>query len=777
MKIHETHKNRLIAKESPRSSRDMKKNRLFNAILGSVAFVLTCLFIIFGAYFQVEEGLQGITVGYPSNVDILAPHEVENTIATEQRRQDAIGRAADMQPVMIHDPDVWPRVEHDLLFLADELTTLRAFHAQERYAFDQLQTNIDAEFASDELIFIDAMNAWEALRDSILANADDTREIPEPPVAPTRPEPIEPNFQVWEQFDLLTAQFDESQQELLMSIDDDAYANMWEIIMDVAYTTQATNIYQVDLRTQGVMQYYLGLWALDLGTRTTIERIIGRFLTENQIENTEATMRNREVVASNYQRVLLLEGETIVRIGDIVTLEMYTILEQLGLLEDATISDLVFPIVGAFFIVLLLFLACGMYLYFYRPSIAANTREAFLLFTLYVLSLTAVWALRDFPYPFIPILIFPMLVSVLIERRSAVVLSFSMIITGYFIVAASWDYLMFFLVSGLIIAMLSRFTTERNKIFIVGMTVSVIQFALSISIAVIVDINQALYSIPALLTTAMFASFNGLLIVIISTGSLPIWETFFGVVTPVKLMDLTNPTNHLLRRLTIEAPGTYHHSLIVANLAETAAYDIGANAHAARVGGYYHDIGKLKHPHFFAENLDGSNPHDNLDPKDSARIIIGHVSHGLKLATEHKLPQFVRDIIQEHHGNSLVQFFYYKAKKDDENANEKDYRYPYQIPQSKESACVSLADAVEAAMRAMMPKLKSSEEVESKIRDLINSRLASEQLADSQLSIKDVDIIAQSFIRVLKGMYHERITYPKLVPVGDAESVISTGRD
>jgi len=778
MKTRESRRPRLAATEIPRPGHDMKKNHLFNLVLGLLAFVLTCCFIFFGAYFQVEEGLQGITVGYPSNIDILAPREVENTFATALNREEAKAHAAALPPIMTMDSAVWPQVEHNLQFLAEDLAEIREYHAMEREAFEQAQQSIDLEFTQAETQFTQDLASWETFRDSILASDEDTREIPERPVAPVPPEPLEPNFQVWERFEFLTVNFNETQQELLVTLDHNAYEELWAIIMDTAYILQNTHIYSPnDPDTLQTMRNYIGEWALTQDTQTTIEHIVASNLRANRIENEEATQQNRDSAAGIYQRVMILAGENIVRVGDIVSPEMYAVLEQLGLHEDATIGDLALPLVGAFFVVALLFLASAMYLHFYRPTVAAIGREAFLLFTLYVLTLTAVWALRDLPYPFMPILIFPMLVSVLIERRTAILLSFSMTLISYFVVSANWDFLFFFLISGLIVAMLSRFTTERNKIFIVGVVVSVIQFALAISIAIIIDVNHALYSIPELLTTAMFAAFNGLLVVILSTGSLPIWETFFGVVTPVKLMDLTNPTNLLLRRLTIEAPGTYHHSLIVANLAETAAYDIGANAHAARVGGYYHDIGKLKHPHFFAENLDGGNPHDHLAPKDSARIIVGHISYGLMLATEHRLPQFVKDIIQEHHGNSLIQYFYHKAMETEKNVDENDYRYPYQIPQTRESACVSLADAVEAAMRALMPKLKSAEEVEGKIRELINSRLSSGQLADSQLSIKDVDVIAKSFIRVLKGMYHERITYPKLVPVGDAESVISAGGD
>jgi putative nucleotidyltransferase with HDIG domain len=309
--------------------------------------------------------------------------------------------------------------------------------------------------------------------------------------------------------------------------------------------------------------------------------------------------------------------------------------------------------------------------------------------------------------------------------------------------------------------MLSKYTTERSKFIWLGFLISVVMFALAIAITFIVERSIEIYDLQAVVITAGIAALIGIVTVFICMGSLPLWESFFGVVTPVKLLDLTNPTNLLLRRLMIESPGTYHHSLIVANLAETAALDIGANAHVARAGGYYHDIGKLKNPHFFVENLDGAeNPHDHLEPQNSTKIIMSHVSHGLKLATEHRLPQFVRDMIKEHHGTTLMQYFFTKSKEIDADSTESDFRYPFIIPQTRESACVMLADSVEAAVRSTMPKLSSIDDVEKTIRKIVRGKLNDGQLAESDLSIKDVTIIEQSFFRVLKGMYHERIAYP-----------------
>jgi putative nucleotidyltransferase with HDIG domain len=214
----------------------------------------------------------------------------------------------------------------------------------------------------------------------------------------------------------------------------------------------------------------------------------------------------------------------------------------------------------------------------------------------------------------------------------------------------------------------------------------------------------------------------------------------------------------------MEAPGTYHHSLVVANLAETAAYDIGADANLTRVGGYYHDIGKLKYPQFFAENQLGVNPHDNLDPRESVQMIINHVRFGIEMAAEYKLPSAVTDFIIMHHGTTLIQFFYHKAKeqcKEGETLNEADFRYPFVIPQNKETGILMLADTCEAAVRAMIKEVKDFGEVEKNIRRLIRMKLDDGQLEESGLTVGDLEKIAKAFVRVFRGMYHERVKYPE----------------
>jgi len=246
-------------------------------------------------------------------------------------------------------------------------------------------------------------------------------------------------------------------------------------------------------------------------------------------------------------------------------------------------------------------------------------------------------------------------------------------------------------------------------------------------------------------------------------GILPFLESTFNEVTVLKLLELSNPNSPLLKKLLMEAPGTYHHSILVANLAELAAEEVGANAVIARVGAYYHDVGKTERPYFFGENLMGmENPHNKISPNLSASVIISHVKDGLELARKHNLPRVIQEIIAQHHGNTLVKYFYYTMKNNSDNLEdikEDDYRYPGPIPSSKEAGIVMLADSTEAAVRSI--KEPNKEKVDEMINNIINDKLATGQLNNCELTLKDLDKIRKCFMSSLNGMYHERVEYPK----------------
>ncbi|MDR0557044.1 MAG: HDIG domain-containing protein [Treponema sp.] len=256
-----------------------------------------------------------------------------------------------------------------------------------------------------------------------------------------------------------------------------------------------------------------------------------------------------------------------------------------------------------------------------------------------------------------------------------------------------------------------------------------------------------------------WAAFNGIASGILVLGILPPLESGLNAATTFRLIELSDLNAPLIRRLFTIAPGTYSHSFMVAQLAEAACQEIGANSLLARVGAYYHDIGKMEQPEYFVENQAGYNKHDEIPPRLSATILRSHVKLGVEKARNMKLPKQVIDIIAEHHGNSLIQFFYHKALEQEKEVSVEDFSYPGNPPRSRESAVVMLADTSEAAVRTL--EKKTATKIEEFIQTLINSKLEHGQLAESDLRFRDLEAIKKAFVRVLASYYHSRIEYPK----------------
>ncbi|MBI4299754.1 MAG: HDIG domain-containing protein, partial [Chloroflexi bacterium] len=264
---------------------------------------------------------------------------------------------------------------------------------------------------------------------------------------------------------------------------------------------------------------------------------------------------------------------------------------------------------------------------------------------------------------------------------------------------------------------------------------------------------------------------NGSLSAILSVGIFLLMGYIFGVPTSFHLMELSQPNQPLLRRLLTEAPGTYHHSIIVGNLGERAADMIGADSLLVRVGCYYHDIGKLRRPAYFIENqMAGVNVHESLDPRQSASIVTEHIRDGLELAERYKLPPRLRAFIPEHHGTRLASYFYRRAKEQGLDVNPEDFRYPGPKPQSKETAIVMLADSVEATARSKDDH--SPEQLDATVDAVIAERLEERQLDECDLTLRDLEIIRRAFKDVLRGIYHPRLEYP--APVA-GERAATTG--
>src|SRR5438309_2199232 len=346
------------------------------------------------------------------------------------------------------------------------------------------------------------------------------------------------------------------------------------------------------------------------------------------------------------------------------------------------------------------------------------------------------------------------------------------------------------LISGFTAVSLTLQVRRRSKLIRAGFYVGLAIWLLSLTFGLIGPIN---WFYPTANDWGMIglqsalAIGNGIVTATIVGGALPMLENFFGITTDISWLEASDLNHPLLRRMTIEAPGTYHHSLVVANLAEAAAEAIGANATLCRVCSYFHDVGKLVKPEYFTENMAfGRNPHDDLAPTMSALIIIAHVKEGVDLALKHKLNQRIIDIIQEHHGTSLVYYFYQRAMQQQEDARaggkimnireedipevqEESFRYGGPKPQTKESAIVSLADIVESASRSL--EKPTPQKIEQLVNELIEERIADGQLDECDLTLGEIRIIAERFRFTLMTMLHTRIAYPT------PESKFPTPRD
>jgi hypothetical protein len=407
----------------------------------------------------------------------------------------------------------------------------------------------------------------------------------------------------------------------------------------------------------------------------------------------------------------------------------------------------------------IIFLCGGIYLYIYtqKREVVQTKNTLLLLFFIYhviLIALMVMLNITDLSYYLLPIPIAGMLIALLLDTHLALVINGFLTILASFISPFTYEILIFYLISGAIASLLIIQTKQRHNFVWVAATI------MSVNALLTMFINLSTFQSVRLMDF-IYGALNGGFAVILAVGSLPLWESVFDVATPLKLLELTNSDQKLIQRLLLEAPGTFHHVQLVANLSETAAKDIGSDYLLARAGALYHDIGKLKNPELFKENQTGENPHDDLDPQQSAKIILDHVTYGVQLANEYKLPNNVKAIIQQHQGTTLVKFFYHKAKDIEPDVDEVDYRYIGPKPQSNEAALVMLADSVEAAVRCIPQEDKTLEKIHDVIKKIIKMKLDEGQLEESDIKIKELDLIGAAFLKVYKGMYHKRIDYPK----------------
>ncbi|MBI3998179.1 MAG: HDIG domain-containing protein [Armatimonadetes bacterium] len=448
-------------------------------------------------------------------------------------------------------------------------------------------------------------------------------------------------------------------------------------------------------------------------------------------------------------------GEMILRRGDVVTPEHLKILAVAGVYPPRPTWS---AIGGVALVVSLLVFVTAAYLWQYQPEIWADDRLLVVWSLTIVITIALVQVLGEprFNAYLMPAAAGAMLMAILLRPRLAL---FSSAVLAVLVGLASGRELapaVVAFVGGVVAVFATRQIHRRSDFGVAGLLVGASNAA--------VVVGMGLVNGLALSDTTLNAAYGaaaGILSGFITIAVLPFLEQLFGLVTPIKLLELANPAHPLLRRLQLEAPGTYHHSIMVGNLAEAAAEAIGADALLVRVGTYYHDVGKLRRPAFFVENQLGiENPHDRMTPSLSALTVAAHVRDGLELARQYGLPKAIADFIPQHHGTARLTYFYHQALERGDAFDEGAFRYEGPKPQTRETAIVMLADAAEAAVRSLTRP--TPDRLDEVVRRIIREKLEDGQLDECGLTFRDLDRIATAFVRILTGVLHPRLEYPDL---------------
>ncbi|WP_274363261.1 HD family phosphohydrolase [Paenibacillus thermotolerans] len=522
--------------------------------------------------------------------------------------------------------------------------------------------------------------------------------------------------------------------------------------------------------------------------RGLVQELVRFVLTPNRFYDAKATEDAREKAVRETETIYIEEGQPIVEKGQKITEEIYAKLEAANLIQNR--DNNLLPRIGLIIMVLLFTGAIYAFVSSSRMSIKSDNRPLLMLLLIFAINAVAMKTVAigqgiDPSIAYLaPIAMGTMLIAVLLDDQLALISSVIFGILSSIIFNTNPDILFDFeygfaaTVVGFVSMFAVRKASRRASILRAGLSVSIFSALTVGMLSLISESGSAEYQ--DMLLAIAYAFTGGLLTAVFVIGLMPFFEVTFGILSPLKLVELSNPNHPLLRKLLTEAPGTYHHSVMVGNLAEAAAEAVGADGLLCRVGSFYHDIGKTRRPGYFIENqMNRENPHDTLEPSVSKAIIVAHAKDGVDMLADAKIPKPIRDIAEQHHGTTLLKYFYFKALKqleekqaaansesigDKETAvaaetiQEADFRYPGPKAQTKEAAIVGIADCVEAAVRSM--RNPTVEQIDGMVRKIIKDRLDDQQFHECDMTLKELDTIAKSMKETLLGIFHSRIEYP-----------------
>lgn len=685
----------------------MKKSLLKNfyskqKINRLAVFILTFIFIYSVLVSALITKKYNLKEGDIAKIDIKAPREVKDEVSTEARIQQAI----DSVPIQYNKKtEVKTETVKKLNSFFAIIAQLKDTAGEDKDKVKRLKSQVEISLSDDDYLTL------------IKLSKDDLKNV----------------------------------QDFLNRTMSDLYDNN-----NISDNSQKDNIEDIKKAQENIM-LKVNSSQLSKSLRDITTTIAYSQITPNFFYDKDKTEELKKDAIRKVPPVMIKKDQIIVKEGEPVTKNQIETLTSLGLLNNNS-SFQWYIYISLGILVFLVMVLEWFYILKYHNDIYNNTNR---LIMISILSCIFVLLARTFSIvsPFlIPLACIPMISTLLINHKVSLTINVLNCILVSGAVEFNIEIIMLAIVNVVVGAIILKKMQQRNDILYSSLYIAVVNIIFTFSSGFLLSNN-----IGDVSRKALYACIASILSGVLTIGFLPFFESTFDIVTIIKLLELSNPNHPLLKRLLIEAPGSYHHSILVGNLAEVAAEEVGGNPVLARVSAYYHDVGKIKRPYFFKENqLGNDNPHKKITPNLSTLIITSHVKDGVELAKEYKLPKVIKDIIEQHHGTSIVKYFYITAKNSSERPEEikeEEFRYLGPVPESKEAAIIMLADGVEAAVRSINEPTKGK--IEEMVNNIIKDRLNEGQLDNCDLTLKDINKIRYAFLKVLTGIYHQRIEYPE----------------
>ncbi|BDU50462.1 HD family phosphohydrolase [Haliovirga abyssi] len=485
------------------------------------------------------------------------------------------------------------------------------------------------------------------------------------------------------------------------------------------------------------------------------EDIVIDFIEPNEFYDETATesILKKKIANLKTNYVQIFSGDVIVKKGEVINNKKFELLNKVFYKN----SYWNFKKTVAIFLYILIFGSLFFIIIKKYMLKEIKKKNYYYLTVIEIIGMISLLQITNLEYIYIyPFAASVLLLGMIVNEKYSLIVN-SLFLSMIFIhIGFNYIILMLFLVDMLLGIYFSKKIKNRTDIVNTGFVIGIVKIVLLLAFNIFFnkEILNTAYGVTEVFISGVFSG-------MITIALLPYFENSFNILTDIKLLELGDFSHPLLKQLSIKASGTFNHSIQVATLAENAAEAIGANSTFARVASYYHDIGKMKRANFFVENQkNGINPHENMNPYLSSLVVTAHTKDGDEMARAYKIPKEIRDVMKEHQGTTLLAYFYNKAKKENPDVNESDFRYEGPKPRTKESAIIMLADSVEAAVRSIDNKTHIA--VEEMIHKVVSGKISAGQLSEAELTFKDIEIVMNTFSEVIQGIYHSRIKYPDI---------------